>query len=228
MRILIVEDEKYLAMVLTEMLTAQGYYTDESYNGEDGLDNALSGIYDLIILDVMLPKMNGFDVLREIRRNKVKSAVLMLTARSTLEDKVTGLEYGADDYLTKPFETKELLARVKALGRRKHLAYVDDNLQFADITLNCSIHEMNTEYGRIKLSKKEFDIIELMISNKGKILSKEQLIIKIWGYDSDLDNNSIEVYIHLLRKKLSAIKSNVKIATVRGLGYTLEVDKNGK
>lgn len=227
MRILIVEDEKYLAMVLTEALTAQGYYTDEVYNGEDGLDNALSGIYDLIILDVMLPKMNGFDVLREIRRNKVKSAVLMLTAKSTLDDKVTGLEYGADDYLTKPYETKELLARVKALGRRKNLEYMDDSLQFADITLNCSIHEMNTEYGRIKLSKKEFDIIELMICNKGKVLSKEQLIIKIWGYDSDLDNNSIEVYIHLLRKKLSAIKSDVKIATVRGLGYTLEVDKDG-
>ena len=227
-RILIIEDEKYLSMVLSEMFSQEGYYTDKAYNGEDGLDNALSGIYDVIILDVMLPKLNGLEVLREIRRNKVRSAVLMLTAKSEIEDKVAGLDSGADDYITKPFDSKELLARVRALSRRKNLDFVDDDLQFADIMMDQSTHEMHCGNHHVRLSKKEYDIMEMMILNNGRLLSKDQLITKIWGYDTELEYNSIEVYISFIRKKLAAVKSRVAIVTSRGLGYTLEVRKNGE
>lgn len=227
MRILIIEDEKSLSMVLSEMLTLEGYNTDTAYDGEEGLDNALTGIYDVIILDVMLPKLDGFQVLKKIRENNINTAVIMLTAKAELEDKVSGLDFGADDYLTKPFHMKELLARIRALGRRKEKDYTQECLFFSDIMLDRTKHEVHKENNRIRLSKKEFEILELLILHPGQLISKEQLIVKIWGFDSDIEYNSIEVYISFLRKKLSAIGSFAKISTSRGLGYTIEDKCNG-
>lgn len=227
MRILIVEDEKDLAMVLSEILKMEGYYTDNAYDGESGLDNALSGIYDLIILDIMLPVMDGIQVLREIRKSNITIPVLMLTAKSEIEDKVWGLDNGADDYLTKPFNTKELLARVRALSRRKEKTLISDNIKFADVILDKTTHEMIKADQKVKLSKKEYDILELLILNYGKVVSKESLIMKIWGYDADIEYNSIEVYISFLRKKINAVNSHIHISTARGRGYTIKEKKNG-
>lgn len=222
MRILIVEDELDLNMVLSEMLTIEGYYVDSSYNGTDGLDNALSGIYDMIILDVMLPEKNGIEVLSEIRRNRINTPVLMLTARSEIEDKIAGLDNGADDYLTKPFNSKELLARIRALLRRRERILVNENLKFADIIIDKSTHEVCKNEQKIKLTKKEYDIMELLILNQGKVVSKDDLTVKIWGYDTDIEYNSIEVYISFLRKKLRAIDSDVYISTIRSVGYIIK------
>lgn len=227
MRVLIVEDEKDLSMILSEMLEMEGYYVDASYDGINGLDNALSGIYDVIILDVMLPEMNGIQVLSNIRKNNINTPVLMLTAKSEIEDKVNGLDNGADDYLTKPFNTKELLARIRALSRRREKIFIDENLKFADIILDKETHEICKNEQKIKLTKKEFDIIELLILNSGKTVSKENLTVKIWGYDTDIEYNSIEVYISFLRKKLNAINSAIHISTVRGIGYTIKEQKDG-
>lgn len=227
MRILIVEDEMDLSMILSEMLEMEGYYVDAVYNGISGLDYALSGIYDIIILDIMLPGMDGLQVLSEMRRNNMNTPVLMLTAKSEIEDKVTGFDKGADDYLTKPFNTKELLARIRALSRRKEKIFFDDNLKFADIVLDKETHEICKNEQKVKLTKKEFNIIELLILNKGKTVSKECITVKIWGYDTDIEYNSIEVYISFLRKKLNAINSQIHISTVRGIGYTIKERKNG-
>lgn len=227
MRILIVEDEKDLAMILSELLSMEGYYTDVSYDGESGLDNALSGIYDLILLDVMLPVMDGIEVLSKIREHKLNVPVLMLTAKSEIEDKVYGLDNGADDYLTKPFNSKELLARIRALSRRKEKTLVENDMKFADIVLDKETHEMYNGEKKIRLSKKEYDIIELLILNYGKVVSKENLVMKIWGYDADIEYNSIEVYISFLRKKIKAVGSQIHISTARGLGYTIKEKKNG-
>lgn len=222
MRILIVEDERDLAMVLSEMLKIKGYYTDAVYDGASGLDKALSGIYDLIILDVMLPKMNGIKVLEEIRKNNSDTPVLMLTAKSEIEDKICGLDNGADDYITKPFNTKELLARIRALLRRTEKKFVNDNIKFSDIILDKSTHEIHKDENKVKLTQKEYSILEMFIMNKGNVVSKENIMIKIWGYDAEVEYNSIEVYISFLRKKIDAVGSEVKIKTVRGLGYILK------
>lgn len=222
MRILIVEDELDLNMVLSEMLTIEGYNVDSSYDGTDGLDNALSGIYDLIILDIMLPKKNGIEVLSEIRKNSINTPVLMLTAKSEIEDKISGLDNGADDYLTKPFNSKELLARIRALLRRREKILINENLEFADILIDKSTHEIYKNSQKVKLTKKEYDIIELLILNKGKVVPKDDLTVKIWGYNTDIEYNSIEVYISFLRKKLRAIDSNVCISTIRGVGYIIK------
>lgn len=222
MRILIVEDERDLAMILSEMLEIEGYYTDSVYDGVSGLDKALSGIYDLIILDVMLPKMNGIQVLEEIRESNLDTPVLMLTAKSEIEDKICGLDNGADDYITKPFNTKELFARIRALLRRREKKIVDDNIKFADIILDKSTHEIHKDENKVKLTKKEYSILEVLMMNKGKVVSKENIMIKIWGYDAEVEYNSIEVYISFLRKKISAVGSAVKIKTVRGIGYALK------
>lgn len=227
MRILIVEDEKDLAMVLAELLSLEGYDTDTVHNGEDGLDYAQSGIYDVILLDVMLPKLDGLAVLRELRQSGIGTAVLMLTAKSELEDKICGLDNGADDYLTKPFQSKELLARIRALGRRKEKAYQEEDLRFADITLNRERHELQKGAQKIRLTKKEYGILELLMLHPHLLISKEQLITKIWGYDADIAYNSIEVYISFLRKKLAALDAAILITTSRGLGYTLEEKGHG-
>lgn len=222
MRILVIEDEVQLADAVSEILKRNKYFVDTVYDGADGLDYALTGVYDCILLDVMLPKMNGFEVLSNLRQEKISTPVIMLTAKSEVEDKITGLDGGADDYITKPFNTNELLARIRATTRRKG-ELVDDNcISFENLKLmknSCSI-----AYGEndIKLSLKEFQIMELLISNPHRILPKERIIEKIWGYESDVEYNNIEVYISFLREKLSTMCSDIQIKTARGIGYSLE------
>lgn len=223
MKVLIVEDEKDLACVLSEMLKQEGYIVNKVHNGIDGLDYALTNTYDVIILDIMLPQMNGIEVLKEIRKNGINSSVLLLTAKSEVEDKINGLDNGADDYLTKPFVTKEFLARVRALSRRNNKQYLGNQLTFGDILVDKHKHELIKDTQKIKLSQKEYSILEMLIVNKGNTISKEQFVQKIWGYDTDIEYNSIEVYISFVRRKLNAIHSNVKINTIRSLGYVLEV-----
>ncbi len=222
MRILIVEDEKGLADALVQIFHKNKYIADACYDGEDGLDNALSGIYDIIVLDVMLPKMNGLDVLRELRKQKVTTPVLLLTARDTIADKVAGLDVGADDYLTKPFSMEELLARVRSLNRRNANVICENVLRWSDLTLNLATYELFCGSQSVKMGLKEFSMMELFLKNGSMILSKETLIVKIWGYESDAENNNVEVYVSFLRKKLTHIHSKVSIKTVRGVGYCLE------
>jgi len=222
MRILIVEDEKPLSKILTEILKKNNYIVDAVYDGIDGLDYATSSLYDAILLDIMLPKMDGLELLRKLREKGNSTPVLLLTAKSELEDKITGLDYGADDYITKPFETGELLARVRSILRRKDV-FVGDTQTFRDLTIDKNTMSISTENNSIKTSVKEYKILEMLITNCNQIISKEKLIEKIWGYDFNGEYNSVEVYISFIRKKLKAIKSNVKIKAHRGLGYSLEV-----
>ena len=224
MRLLIVEDEVRLSDALSAIFTKEKFDCDVSYDGIDGLDNALTGIYDLIILDVMLPKMDGYDVLKRLRDSKIDTPVLMLTARDDIQDKVKGLDIGADDYLTKPFQTEELLARVRAICRRKGELIYDNLLTYDDLTLNLATYELSCGNNSIKLAPKEFNIMELLMRYKNNIVSKEALIEKIWGYDSDAEYNNAEVYISFIRKKISHVNSRVKIRTVRGVGYNMEVE----
>ncbi len=222
MKILVVEDEMQLADALSEILKRNMYSVDTVYNGIDGLDNALTGVYDCIILDIMMPGMNGIEVLGNLRAEKINTPVILLTAKSEVEDKINGLDCGADDYLTKPFVTGELLARVRALLRRKGELVDGGKMTCNGLELNrnkCSIVYMGND---VKLSLKEYQIMELLIANPGQILPKERIIEKIWGYESDVEYNNIEVYISFLRKKLTAISSPVQIKTARGIGYSLE------
>ncbi len=221
MKVLIIEDEKSLSMVLKELLKCEGFLVDVALDGIEGLDNALSGIYDIIVLDINLPSMNGFEILTELRKQHIASSVLMLTAKSEIDDKVKGLQIGADDYLTKPFVTSEFIARVWALSRRNSKEYVPEIIKFSDIILNRAKHEIQKDDIKIKIPTKEFQVLELLILNHGGVLSKEQFIKKIWGYDTDVEYNSIEVYISFLRKKLEAIHSKLHIKTIRNFGYTL-------
>lgn len=222
MRILIVEDEQRLAEALAQILSKNKYTADISLDGESGLDNALSGIYDAIILDVMLPKLSGFEILRTMRAERVTTPVMMLTAKDDISDKVTGLDLGADDYLTKPFSTEELLARLRALIRRKSDAVCENTLSFSDLSLNLDTFELICKGKSVKLGLKEFDIMKILLGYGSRVLSKEILIEKVWGYDSEAEYNNVEVYISFLRKKLMHLKSGVSIKTIRGVGYSLE------
>lgn len=222
LRLLIVEDETQLADALTEILKRNKYIVDTVYNGTDGLDCALSGVYDCIILDIMLPGMNGIEILRCLREERISTPVLLLTARSEVEDKINGLDCGADDYLTKPFVTGELLARIRALTRRKGDIFDDNKLTYNGLELNKSSCTMIYGGNDVKLSLKEYQIMELLIANPRQILPKERIIEKIWGYESDVEYNNIEVYISFLRKKLNAIGTGTQIKTARGIGYSLE------
>jgi DNA-binding response OmpR family regulator len=221
MRILLVEDEIHLAQALTEILKKNTYNADAVYDGKSGLEFARSGVYDLIILDIMLPKMTGIEVLRNLRADKNSVPVLMLTAKDEIEDKVAGLDYGADDYMTKPFSTDELLARVRALLRRKG-EVIDDEVNFGDISLKVKKNELTSGSNQVKLSLKEFQIMELLMYNPEQILTKERIIDKIWGGDSEAEYNNVEVYISFLRKKLQFLGARTEIKTVRGAGYSLE------
>lgn len=220
MKILLVDDEKQLTDALSVILRKNNYAVDVSYNGEDGLDMALSGIYDLIILDIMMPKIDGLTVLKTLRNKKFSTPVLMLSAKSEISDKIDGLNLGADDYLTKPFSTDELLARIKALLRRKE-TFTGDVLSFGDILLNRDTIELICNEKHISLGKKEFQILEMLILNQGKNIDKDRFIEKIWGYDTDAEYNTIEVYVSFLRKKLTAVNSKTEIKSIRGIGYTL-------
>lgn len=221
MKILVVEDEYQLLEALVDLLKHEKYSVDGVSDGITGEDYALTGIYDVIILDIMMPGQSGLELLKNIRKAGVSAPVLMLTAKADITDKITGLDTGADDYLTKPFVTGELLARIRALTRRKD-EFTGDELKLSGTVLDLRTHELRSGAAHVKLSLKEFQIIEVMLQNKNQIVSKESLIEKIWGYDSEAEYNAIEVYISFLRKKLTAIKSGISIKAVRGVGYMLE------
>lgn len=225
MKILLVEDEKRMSEALSEILRQEKYDTDVCYDGITGRDAAVSGIYDIIILDVMLPKMSGFDIAKEIRKRKIPAPILMLTAKNDIDDKVKGLDSGADDYLTKPFEIKELLARLRALQRRNNIPNMDEagNLVVEDLILNKNNSMLSSTISNqeVRLSEKEFFIIEYFMSNYGTILTREQIITKIWGYDNETEYNNVEVYISFTRRKLHFIESSMEIKAVRGIGYEL-------
>ena len=198
-----------------------GYTADVSYDGESGLDNALTAIYDVILLDVMLPKLNGFEVLRRLRAERVATPVLMLTARSEVTDKVQGLDCGADYYLTKPFEPKELLACVRALTRRAPELRDTVVLSCGDLRLDKSAFTLSCGERSVRLSRKEYDMMEMLMLNQKLILTKEKLLLKVWGYESEAEDNNVEVYISFLRRKLEHLHSTVKITTIRMAGYSL-------
>ena len=226
MRVLIVEDEVRLAATLQDLMELDGFTADVCHDGESGLDNALSGIYDVVVLDVMLPKMDGFSVLRQLRDAGSAVPVLMLTARSELSDRVSGLDQGADYYLTKPFEPKELMACVRALGRRQPELRSTDQIQCADLTLDKSAFTLSCGERSVRLSRREFDMMELLMRNQKQVITKESLLLKIWGYESDAEDNNVEVYISFLRKKLDHLHSQVRIKTIRMVGYCLEFPKD--
>ena len=207
---------------MSHILKKEKYNVDAVYDGEAGLDYGLSGRYDIILLDIMLPKMNGFNVLAKLREEKIATPIILLTARNQTSDKVKGLDLGADDYLAKPFSTGELLARIRALLRRKTDTIVTNEKSFGDLTLNVSNFELHCKDKKIKVSLKESEILQYFLARPNFVVTKDELIIKLWGYDSDVEYNNIELYISFLRKKLSFLESNVVISTVRGVGYKLE------
>ncbi len=224
MKILIVDDERSLVSALTTILKKNKYSVDFAYNGEDGLDCASTGVYDLIILDVMMPKLDGISLLKILRSRKIDTPVLMLSAKSETGDKILGLNAGADDYLAKPFSLDELLARIKALLRRKEV-FTGDVLQFADLVLDRDTFEIAVGEKKIRLGKKEFHILEMLVLSQGKTINKEAFIQKVWGYDTDAEYNTIEVYVSFIRRKLALLQSKAEIKSIRGIGYTL-VEKN--
>jgi len=223
MKILIVEDEKLLAESLRTLLQSKGFEVEVVYDGEDGAEYAELGIYDLLILDVMMPKLNGYQVARRVRANRCATPILMLTAKSGLEDRIEGLNAGADYYLTKPFDTRELLACINALLRRQGNQV--DELVYGNTALDLASGMLVCGEKTIRLSAKEFDVMRFLLQSRGQNLSKEVILARVWGYDSNAVENHVEVYVGFLRKKLSAIGSNLRIAAIRRLGYHLEVDE---
>lgn len=225
MRILIVEDEFNLADIIASRLKKEKYTVDISTNGEDGLFNSFSGIYNLIILDVMLPMVNGYEILKKIREEKIDVKVIMLTAKLELEDKLSGFNYGADDYLTKPFHMEELVARVNVQLRRDESKKIVNYLETGNLRLNLKSSTLlcTKTNESIEISCKEFLLLEYLMQNKDLIISKEQIYDKVWGIDNECESNNLEAYISFVRKKLKIIGSNVSIKAVRGLGYKLEV-----
>ncbi|WP_286077863.1 MULTISPECIES: response regulator transcription factor [Bacillota] len=222
MRLLLVEDEKQLSEALQQILIRNKYSVDAVYNGDEGLDYSLTGVYDVIILDIMLPKLNGLEILKMIRRRKISTPVILLTAKDSVEDKILGLDSGADDYLPKPFSPDELLARLRALTRRNGDFINENILEFSDIRLNLSTYDMGVNDNSITLTQKEFEILKYFMQRPKLVVSKDDLITKLWGFDSNVEHNNIEVYISFLRKKLAYVESDVKITTIRRVGYRLE------
>lgn len=222
MKLLLVEDEKQLSEALTQILIKNNYSVDAVFDGEDGFDYGLTDIYDAIILDIMLPKMNGLDILKNLRKKGISTPIILLTAKGSIEDKVLGLDYGADDYLSKPFSPEELLARLRAITRRKGLMLNDNILEFIDIKLNISTYNIEVNGTSLTLTSKEFDILKYFMERPTSVVTKDDLITKLWGFDSDVEYNNIEVYISFLRKKLTYLESNVQITTLRRVGYKLE------
>ena len=222
MRILIVEDERRLAETLGQIMWEQHYQTDLVDDGADGLDYALSGQYDLVILDVMLPRLDGFEVARRLRAAHISTPILMLTARDETSKKITGLDCGADDYMTKPFDAGELLARVRALTRRQG-EVLSGCLSVSDLSLNRSTRCLSCAGKSVRLGFKEFDVLRLLMSAPRAVVPKEDIISKVWGMESDAEDNNVEVYISFLRKKLNFLNSRVGIGTVRKVGYHLDI-----
>lgn len=222
LRILLVEDEQRLADALEYILKKNNFMVDVAFNGVEGQDMAETGIYDLIVLDRRLPGKEGVDILKYIRKKGIKSAVIFLTAKDSVENRVEGLDAGADDYLVKPFSTKEFLARVRALARRSENNIKDKKIKIASLyfdSLRCEV-----AYGSeiIKLTFKETQLLELLIRNKGKVLTKEQILERVWGFNSDVEMNNIELYIYYLRKKIDFPKLGINIDTIRGVGYCMK------
>lgn len=229
MRLLLVEDEKPLSNALATILKHNNYSIDCVYDGLSALDYIETGIYDAIILDIMLPKMDGIEVLKTIRGNKNNVPVILLTAKSDVEDKVKGLDSGADDYLTKPFSTKELLARIRAITRRQDITQ-NNIIEFGDLRLNKLSFELSlnkSSNNSLRLSNKEFQMMEMFINNHNNMISIEKFMDKIWGFDSDAEINVVWTYICYLRKKLKILNSKVRIIAVRNIGYTLEYKQDG-
>lgn len=225
MRILLCEDERELSNAIVAILKHHNYTVDAVYDGTDALDYAISGEYDVILLDIMMPKMNGLEVLRQLRKIHVYTPVLVLSAKSEIEDRITGLDMGADDYLPKPFSMSEMLARIRALTRRKN-EVMENVLTFADLTLDRLTYELIVKDERIRLSNREFQMIEMLMSHPSVVISTENFMDRIWGFDSDAEINVVWVYISALRKKLNQLGAHVIIKAARGVGYTLE-EKDG-
>ena len=221
MRVLIVEDEVRLAEALAQILAEKKYMTDVVNSGLDGFDYGLSDIYDAIILDVMLPEMDGFTIAKKLRDNKIQTPIIMLTAKDSTADKVAGLDCGADDYMTKPFAPEELLARIRALTRRQGEVVLDE-ATFSDLSLNLSTGDLSCGGKSIHLNFKESEILKLLMANSQGAITKEDLITKVWGYDSDATDNNVEAYISFIRKKLNYLGSKVGITALRKVGYRLE------
>ena len=223
MKILVIEDEKLLADSIQALLTKKGFDVETVYDGERGAEYAELGIYDLLILDVMMPKMNGYEVARKIRAERCGTPILMLTAKSDVEDRIMGLNAGADYYLTKPFDSRELLACINALLRRQgsqvdEVVYGNTSLDLSSGTLVCGTDS-------VRLSAKEFDIMRFLLQSGERNLSKEVILARVWGYDSDAVENHVEVYVGFLRKKLKSIGSNISIEAIRRMGYHLEINE---
>lgn len=222
MKILLIEDEKLLADTLTDLLTAKGFQVEAVYDGETGAEYALLGIYDLLILDVMMPGLNGFEVARQVRANRCATPILMLTARSDVSDRIEGLNAGADYYLTKPFDTRELLACINALLRRQGGQV--DNLCYGNTELELSTGILRCGDRHVRLTAKEFDVLRQLLRSGERLMPKETLLARVWGYETNAVDNHVEVYVAFLRKKLNSIGSNVRIEAVRRMGYHLEVE----
>ena len=224
MKILLIEDDKLLSDSLQVLLERKGFSVEAVYDGEDGAAYAETGVYDLLILDVMMPKLNGYQVARQVRRERVTTPILMLTAKGETADRIEGLNAGADYYLTKPFDSRELLACINALLRRQGSQV--DQLTFGNTALDLSSAMLLCGAERVRLSAKEFDVMRFLLQAGGRNLSKEMILARVWGYDSNAVENHVEVYIGFLRKKLASIGSNVRIRVIRRLGYHLEVEEN--
>lgn len=220
MRILLVEDEIKISNALSHLLRKKKIEVDVCNDGDEGFLLAQNNIYDVIVLDIMLPGMNGLEILSGIRDKGINTPVLLLTARDSVEDRVVGLESGADDYLIKPFATTELIARINALGRRVNLSIASNELKFGNMVLDTSIYELRIEDNTTILSSKEGKLLELLMKRPGQVFSKEQILLRIWGFNTVINENNVEIYVHHLRKKLEG--SNVEIETIRGIGYTLK------
>ncbi len=222
MNVLIVEDDFILAETICEIFKSQKYNCDVVYNGKDGLEYASSEIYDVIVLDIMLPQMNGFEVTKCLRNKHIKTPIILLTARDEISDKVKGLDCGADDYLTKPFSKDELLARVRAMTRRTG-GMIIDKISYGNLVLDLNTYTLECNNRSMRIGHKEFEILKLLISNPQQIFSKDDLITKIWGFLSEAEDNNVEVYISFIRKKLNSLNSNVTISTIRKIGYHLSL-----
>lgn len=221
MRILIVEDDWKLSETLSFTLSKNGHGSDIAHDGETAIDMALSGIYDLILLDIMLPKRNGMDILRTLRREKIHTPVILLSAKNDPSDIIKGLDAGADDYVIKPFHMEELMARIRAISRRNPRIAPDHLLSFADLSLDLSTYELSCNGRKVRLGLKEVGIAQMLLSAGKRIVSKEEILVKVWGYDTDAQYNNVEVYISILRKKLKEIRAGVSICTIRSVGYHL-------
>ena len=226
MKVLLVEDSYMLADTLASALKQEHFLVDVAHNGLDGYDMASSGVYDAAVIDLMLPQLNGYEILKKVRQDKTPLPILILSAKSELDDKILAFEYGADDYLTKPFETKELVMRILAISRRK--GEVQGNiLSCGNLNLDlrtCEITNSDTKQS-VQLAGKEFQLMEYFLHNQNQIISREQIIERIWGFDSNSEYNNVEVYVSFLRKKISFIDANMRIRAIRGIGYTVEADQ---